>query len=184
MLVGDVISLGAPGTFDITDKDNPLYYIARYCHECSLNLKELDDEGFKWLQFTTTDWSDVENDYLTMATSYETWITSAIAASEAGTSIPALPTNLNLTNLVYPESLPVVAINLLIRVFLIWLRGKLDSDTDATEIAQVLKRAFLDEDGEGEEYAIMTQLANTPMEIVISKEDTFQDVTYADRPET
>ncbi|GAH05800.1 unnamed protein product, partial [marine sediment metagenome] len=72
----------------------------------------------------------------------------------------------------------------MIRIWSYWLQMKLDSKTDASDIAQVLARAFLDEDGEGDEYALIKQMANTPLEIVVSKADGFEDISYADRPET
>jgi hypothetical protein len=184
MLYKAVYSLGTPGTFDITDKDNPLYYIARYCHEMSQNLFNLDDEDFLFFQMEQTDMTAAETIWGDFSADVMDWIPLAVAASEAGTSIPAVPTEPNLPATPLSGTVISLAIRAAVQIFLYWLRNRLDSDTDATEIAQVLKRALLSKDGEGDEYAIIQQLANTPMEIVVSKEDSFSDVSYADRPET
>lgn len=48
-------SLGNPGTFDITDKNDPLYYIARFNHEMSVNLYNLQQAGWEFRQGTDLD---------------------------------------------------------------------------------------------------------------------------------
>jgi len=179
-----VQTLGSPGTFDITDKDNPLYYIARYCHECSMNLYELNADGFQFEQLTVSEVQAWHNTMATYVGSVATWLTSAIAASEAGTAIPAKPYQTASFFMGDSTAVQNQLIKVCIDLCLEWIRAKLDGNTDATEIAQVLKRAFLGEDGEGDEYALIEQMANTPLEIVVSKADGFEDISYADRPET
>jgi len=179
-----VQTLGSPGSFDITDKDNPLYYIARYCHECSMNLYELNADGFRFEQLEKSEVEIKLQQYSTWRTSLITWFTTAVAASEAGTAIPSLPSTPSFMYIPGGSGLLEYTLNQFIRVAFEWLKKKLDSDTDATEIAQVLKRAFLGEDGSGDEYALIEQMANTPLEIVVSKADGFEDISYADRPET
>jgi hypothetical protein len=43
-------SLGDPGTFDITDKDDPMYYVARFNHEMSVNFYNLQQAGWEFRQ--------------------------------------------------------------------------------------------------------------------------------------
>jgi len=179
-----IYSHGDPGTFDITDKDNPLYYIARYCHECSEDRYELNADGFVYEQLTSSERATKLGHWDTYMVNLESWATSAVAASVAGTSIPALPSMPGWIDIPAVDPILSHVIGIMFRLALNWLRHKLDSDTDASEVAQVLKRAFLDEDGEGDEYALIKQMANTPIEIVVSKADGFEDISYADRPET
>lgn len=179
-----IYSHGDPGTFDITDKDNPLYYIARYCHECSEDRYELNADGFVYEQLTTAEMANQWNIWGTALATVESWMATAVAASEAGTAIPAVPYIAAPPFINGEGTLTAQVLLYLLKFGLAWLRKKLDSDTDSTEIAQVLKRAFLDEDGSGDEYALIKQMANTPLEIVVSKADGYEDISYADRPET
>lgn len=179
-----IYSHGDPGTFDITDKDNPLYYIARYCHECSEDRYELNADGFVYEQYTQDELVTYANSLDTALATVATWMKDAVDDSEAGTAIEATPWIAAPKHLGDGTGFTAIWIRFLVRVALAWIRQKLDSDTDSTEIAQVLKRAFLDEDGAGDEYALIKQMANTPLEIVVSKADGFEDISYADRPET
>jgi hypothetical protein len=72
---------------------------------------------------------------------------------------------------------------LFVQVGIAWLEKKLSSSTDAGELAQILRKAMLKGEDENE-YAILEQLSNTPLEIIISKEGDYQDICYSDRPET
>ncbi|GAH10563.1 unnamed protein product, partial [marine sediment metagenome] len=71
-----IVTEGDPGSFDITDKDNPLYYIARYCHECSDNLYHLSDEGFMWEQTLAADVTTHES-------SWNTYIVAMLGLDES-----------------------------------------------------------------------------------------------------
>jgi len=183
-ITSDVYSLGNPGTFDITDKDNPLYYIARYSHECSKNLYDLEQAGWEFEQTQKSEVVTFKTQTETFVSAVLAWYATAVAASEAGTSIPAVPSPPS-----FPTGTGCIAfqsylLRVIIQIALMWIRQKLDPDTDSTEISQVLKRAFLGENGSGDEYALIEQMANTPLEIVVSKADGFEDISYADRPET
>ena len=179
-----IYSHGDPGTFDITDKDNPLYYIARYCHECSEDRYELNSDGFVYEQSTVAEVNSVMGSWSTYRAAVLSWFPTAVAASNAGTAIPAAPTTPGYAYVAGMDPILHHILNSVITILVHWLEEKLDPDTESKEIAQVLKRAFLDEDGEGDEYALIKQMANTPMEIVVSKADGFEDISYADRPET
>jgi hypothetical protein len=50
MVAVDLYSLGNPGTFDLTDKDDPMYYVARFNHEMSVNFYNLQTAGWEFRQ--------------------------------------------------------------------------------------------------------------------------------------
>jgi len=177
-----VQTLGNPGTFDITDKDNPLYYIARYSHECSLNLYHLNAQGFQFEQPTSTEAYTTRAQYDSWLTAVTSWLSTAVTASEDGDPIPAVPNFAGLPVPVGPEGYLVLLLQMALELFLTWIRQKLDSDTDTSEIAQVLERCFLGKDALGDEYQIIQQLANTPLEILIGDGANFEDIVYGDRP--
>jgi hypothetical protein len=94
MLSQTVYSLGDPGTFDITDKTDPQYYIARFSHEMSENFYNLQTAGFDFNQMEATDYAAFENAYDTYRALIVTWFTTAIGESNDGdpiTAVPALP---------------------------------------------------------------------------------------------
>jgi len=176
-----VQTLGAPGTFDITDKDNPLYYIARYAHECSLNLYHLNAQSFQWEQPTEAETSSALTSLNTFGAAVATWAATAVADSEAGDPIEALPTLPVLPIFTGPNAIIMNLLQVFIRIGLAWLRQKLDSDTDTSEIAQVLERCFLGKTAGGDEYQIIQQLANQPLEINIRDGGGYEDIIYSDR---
>ncbi len=182
MIQHAMMTLGDPGTFTLTDKSNPLYYVARYAHECSLNLYHLSDANFTFEQTGAATTNTFNTNMATYLTSLASWMTSAVAASEAGTSIPALPTMPSFVTAPGTMNITNVYLRIIIQIALEWLKKKLDGDTDATEIAQVLKRALLKEDASGDEYALMEQLSNVPLEIVVSRIGEYEDHLYSDRP--
>lgn len=183
MLEETIYSLGAPGTFDITDKTDPLYYIARFSHEMSQNFYNLQTEGFVWRQDESSDIASIISDFDTYATSLESWFTSAVAASNDDLPIPAPPSVPALPGSPLLGIILSVLVRILIRIFVDWLRKKLDPATEALEIARVLKKALLKQ-GPTEEYSLVELLANTPLEIILSRIGEYQDYLYSDRPLT
>lgn len=184
MLSQTVYSLGNPGTFDITDKDDPQYYIARFSHEMSRNFYNLQTAGFDFNQMENADYSSFEDAFDTYRTTLSTWFDTAVQDSMDGDPIAAVPALPDLTTLIpWLGSNPWVTF--LLKVFLDivirWLRKKLDSDTDAKEITQVLRQAFIGESG-GSEYSIMELLASLPIQIIINERGEYQDVILTSRP--
>jgi hypothetical protein len=179
MLTEPIYSLGNPGTFDITDKDDPLYYIARIAHEQSVDRYNLNDEGFEYRQDEGTDFSTVATAWDTYLSSLDTWYTSAVAASNAGSSIPAVPTLPTLPTDPLTNIVLQIVFRVAVQIGITWLKKKLDPNTEAKELSAILKKAFLDGDGESLLYVIQ----NTPLEIVISRHGEYQDFFYSDRPE-
>lgn len=186
MLKSTVYSLGSPGTFDITDKDDPMYYVARFAHEQSQNLYNLQQAGFEWRQGTQTDFGSIETEFDTFLTAVAAWFETAVAASMAGSSIPALPTMPNL-HPTYEASDGGVSVWWLVIKFLLWyvllrFRKSLEDDTDTEEIVNILRRIFMRKNEAEEEYSLVELLANQPLEIILSKVSDFQDLVYSDRP--
>lgn len=178
MLSQTVYSLGDPGTFDITDKDNPQYYVARLSHELSENLYNLQDAGFDFNQMVAADYSAFEDAYDTYMGLLATWFDTAVQDSMDGDPIAAVPTIPDITAIVpwlganpWLTFLVKVALDMGIR----WLRKKLDSDTDAKEITQVLRQALIGEI-DSTEYPLIELLANKAVEIFITRAGDFQDI--------
>jgi hypothetical protein len=149
-----------------------------------MNLYELNDEGFQWEQILESEIDSANTALNTWSASLLTWFGEAVNDSEAGTNPevpPAPPTwvsapgSTNLTN---------AWIRVGIRILLYWLRQKLKPGTTSNEIAQTLRRAFLQEGATGDDVPIVEKLANTPLEIIISNLQDYEDFLYSDRPES
>lgn len=177
----DVFSLGNPGTFDIVDKDNPMYYLARIAHEQSQTLYNLQQADFELIQEEDSDFSSFEDAFDTYRSSLASWFDDAVEESEAGDPISSVPSIPDLTTLIpWMGANPwtTFLIRIIIDVSIRWLRKQLDSDTDAKELSQILRKATLKTVGE-EEFSILELLANIPVEVVISKAGEFQDIILA-----
>jgi thiamine pyrophosphokinase len=61
-----------------------------------------------------------------------------------------------------------------------WLRKKLDSDTDAKEVSQVLRQALIGEI-DSTEFPLLELLANQGIEIILSKTGQFADIMLGSR---
>lgn len=175
MLESTVDSLGNPGSFDITNKDDPQYYIARFSHEMSLNFYNMETAGFVWRQSENSDFSSLIASFDTYAGLLETWFTTAVAASGDDLPIPAPPSVPALPGSSLPDILIGILMRIGIRVLVDWLRKKLDSETDAKELTAVLRKALLGEIDETE-YPLIELLANRATEIIISRAGDFQDI--------
>lgn len=179
-----IFSQGNPGSFDLTDKDTPGYYIARASHEVSTNLYNLQSDGFKFRQMEDSDITSYKASVLSFLVSLVSWFDNAVAAANEGLPIPECPL---VPEIPSEAGIPGVFISLLIKlaldIALQWLEEKLNPNTEALEIARVLKQAFIGEIEE-EEYPLIEQMANTPLEIIVSKQGDYQDFLYSDRPVT
>lgn len=182
MLESTVYSLGNPGTFDITDKDDPMYYISRFSHEMSKNFYDLQQDGFVWRQSENSDYSALITSFDTYAGSLETWFTTAVAASGNELPIPAPPSVPALPGSSLPQILIGILMRIGIRVLVDWLRKKLDSGTDAKELTAVLRKALIGENGESEEFPLIELLAKVPLEILLTKRGDFEDLSFAAPP--
>lgn len=178
MLTTTVYSLGDPGTFDITDKNDPQYYIARFSHEMSENYYNLQTQGFEFVQYEDSDYAAMENAFDTYVGLVSTWYDTAVQDSADGDPIASVPTFPDLTTLVPylgQNAWVMFLVKLAIQMAIRWLRKKLDSDTDAKEITAVLRQGLL-KTIDSTEYPIMELLANIPIEVIINKIGEFQDI--------
>ncbi len=183
MLSQTIYSLGNPGTFDITDKDDPQYYIARFSHEMSKNFYDLQQAGFDFNQMETTDYAAFEDAYDTYMGLLATWFDTAVQDSMDGDPIAVVPTIPDITAIVpwlganpWVTFLLKVALDMGLR----WLRKKLDSGTDAREITQVLRQAFIGEI-DSDEFPLIELMANKTIEIIISRSGDFQDILIGNK---
>lgn len=143
-----IASLGDPGAFTLTDKDNPLYYIARFSHEMSMNFRNLNLDGFEFKQPENSDFNNVETAFDTYGNNLDTWFENAVQASEEYEEVPALPTIPDFTDIIpWLAANPWLAflVKIAIRIGLTWLKKKLDPNTSGTEVAKVLKEIFIGE---------------------------------------
>lgn len=184
MLETYVTSLGDPGSFTLTDKSDPLYYIARFAHEQSMNLYALESESFKWEQEQAADIAAVQTPLETYVTDFASWLTTAIANSSEGIVPVAPPPLPSLPNLPVSGIIVGIVLKALAHLVVKWLEGKLNPNTEAKEIAQVLRDAFIGETPAEETYPLIEQLANTPLEIILSMKGGYQEAFYSDRIET
>ena len=178
MLNTTVYSLGDPGTFDIVDKDDPQYYIARLSHEMSENLYNLQTAGFDFKQMENTDYASFEDAWDTYRTNVAAWFDTAVQDSMDGDPIAGVPAIPDITAIIpWLGSNPWVTflVRVVIDVGIRWLRKKLDSGTDAKEITQVLRQAFIGKI-DSTEYPLMELLANVPIQVLISQWGQLQDV--------
>lgn len=178
MLNATVYSLGDPGTFDIVDKDDPQYYIARLSHEMSENLYNLQTAGFDFKQMENSDFASFENAFDTYRTNIAAWFDTAVQDSMDGDPIESVPAIPDITDIIpWIGSNPWVAIlvRVIIDVGIRWIRKKLDSDTDSKELTQVIRQAFIGEI-DSTEYPLMELLANIPIQVIISQWGQLQDV--------
>ncbi|MGB5749470.1 MAG: hypothetical protein WBM69_21000 [Desulfobacterales bacterium] len=178
-------SMGEPGTFNLTS-DDPMYWTERLSREISLNLYNLEQNGFRFEQHTADDIAGIENTLDTYSANVAAWMPTAIAASESGSPIPsapALPDIISGGLATLGEGWIFFFIKIGIHFVIKWIENKLSSTTDAGELAQILRKALLKQGASGE-FSILELLASLPLHITISNKGDFQDFFYADRPET
>jgi hypothetical protein len=176
-----VTSLGDPGSFTLTDKTDPLYYIARYSHEQSMNLYLLQSNSFAWEQDEDSDISAIQTAWETYLPTFEAWAESAIAASSSGSSIPDIP-SLPLIPATTVEGILIqLALKYGLALLAKWLEAKLIGDTEGSEVAQILRRAMLKNAGTPQEFSIFEQLSNVPLELIFSSLGEYKDMFYSDR---
>ncbi len=184
MLSETVYSEGNPGTFDITDKTDPQYYIARFSHEMSENFYNLQTAGFDFNQMESSDYAAFEDAYDTYRDLIVSWFSTAIGESDSGDPISAVPALPDITSIVpWLGDNPWLTflVNLGIDLGLEWLRGKMASGTESSDVAQVLKQALIGEI-DSTEYPLIELLANIPIEIILDRYGDLRDMTLTARP--
>lgn len=184
MLRITVDSLGDPGTFDLTDKDDPQYYIARASHEVSMNFYNLETAGFDFIQNEDADFDALEEAYDTFVGNVATWFDTAVAESMDGdpiSGVPAIPDITAILPWLGPEGWMVFLVKIAIDLTLRWIRKKLDSNTDTKEITAVLRQALIGEI-DSTEYPLLELLANIPLTVILDKHGDFNDLLYSGRP--
>jgi hypothetical protein len=176
MLTSTVYSLGDPGTFDITDKDDPLYYVARYSHEMSVNLYNLSEEEFEYRQSEIADYSDFTDAMDTYTGAFITWLEGAVAAQENETAVPALPTLPTLPSLPIPGIVTQIMIRIVLQLIGNYIKKRFDGGTATGEMVALLKKALLDSSGD----SLLYLLHAVPIEIILSRIGEYQDFLYTD----
>lgn len=177
-----VYSLGDPGVFDLS-KGADMYWTERLSYEFTKMLYDMNTEGFEIRQEEPVDFTDITTDFNDYADDLETWFTTAVAASNAGDVIPAPPSIPALPGSTLPGILISIFLRVFTRIIIDWLRKKLDPDTQALEIAAILKKALLLPDPANGEIAILELLSRIPIEITISEHGDFEDVNLSSRIE-
>lgn len=175
-----ITSLGNPGSFDLSDKDDPLYYIARASHEQSMQFYNLSSNSFEYRQEESTDVGAIQTAFDGYLTSFKAWIDSALTARAEGESIPALPAFAALATAGIPNILIAMIIKFGIQILMEWIRGKLNPQSeDIDELVDVLKRAMLYNSDTEDEYAIMSAVADQPIEIMLNNTNNIEDVSFS-----
>lgn len=177
-----VYSVGDPGAFDLS-KGADMYWTERVSYEFTKMLYDMSLEGFEVRQDEPTDYTDITSDFNTYAGSLATWFTTAVQASNDGDVIPAPPSVPALPGNTLPGILITIFLRVFVRIIVDWLRKKLDPDTQALEIAAILKKALLLPDPENGDISILELLASVPIEIILSKYGDVQDVNLSSRVE-
>lgn len=175
MLDIDVHSVGDPGSFDLS-KGDPMYWTERVSFEITKMLYDMNTDGFEIRQLVASDYTDIEGTLTTYITTFATWADAAVDASNAGTAIPASPALPTLPNFMSVELIALL-LKVAIRCIIEWLEKKLESGTEANEIAQVLKQGLIGVVG-STEYSFIELLQNTPLEIRVSLKGEYEDITY------
>jgi hypothetical protein len=139
--------------FNVSTSD-PLYFFLRLCYEECLVIQRAYDEGYEISQVESTDIADAEALFASLSTELTDWYDVAIAASVAGTEIPALdvsyiPELIELLMLISTGQWGLIFV-LFVKVgvkFLIdYIQRKLPQDSNLDEAAQALETIFLDKD--------------------------------------
>lgn len=181
MIFQDVLAMALdPGTFDCTlPKTDAMYYVARMCHEISMNIYAVAQKDFQYRQDTVSGVAAIDTMLETYAASFESWAVSAVSACEGGLPIPSPPTFPSLPNdQPFPQWMLVLFIKCAIKLIVSWLHKKLDPDTDALEISRILKAALLSGEGE-DQYSLLEALAGKPLTICIKNSSgDFQELSF------
>ena len=175
MLEYIVYSLDDPGTFDLT-KGDPMYWTERLSFEFTTMLYNMETLGFKLRQAEDSDYVSIEGTLTTYITTFYNWADAAIDASNSGDPIPVSPALPTLPNFMSGELIALL-LKVIIRGIMRWIELKLESGTEASEIAQILKKGLIGKVGETE-YSLIELLQNTPLEIRVSLKGEHEDITY------
>ena len=175
MLEYTVHSIGDPGSFDLS-KGDPMYWTERLSFETTKMLYDMNALGFKLRQAEDSDYVSIEGTLTTYITTFYNWADSAVDASSAGDPIPTSPALPTLPNFMSGELIALL-FKVAIRIIMRWIEKKLESGTEASEIAQVLKKGLIGTI-DSTEYSFIELLQNTPLEIRVSLKGEHEDITY------
>ena len=177
-------TLGDPGTFDLTDKTDPLYYIARFNHECSMNLYAISNASGSYTQITSSDATSLDTDLLAWAGSFSTWLTSAFDAYTDDLPVPAPPSLPSLPFLPIPAVVIEIVARVVFSIIQSWIRRRLAPGTEMEDVTKILMeiKAVLKEALIGgtdpDEYPLLESVAATPINVSVSKDASFQELTF------
>lgn len=183
-----VQTTGDIGTFDLTDKDDPLYYIAHFSHTMAKNFYQMNQAGMEWRQNTQADMNGIETLLDTWMGNIATWFDTAVEDSMEGDPIASIPTPPDF-HTTYEASDAGVSVWWLVIKFLLWyvlikLRKSLEGSNDTTEVANILRQALLRQNEGGEWYSVVELLAAQALHIVLNNDRDYADFLYESGPET
>jgi len=181
MLEIDIASVGVLPSFTTpTTQEN--YWEERLACELSTMIRSMEQEGFKIRQPEDSDMTGFESSVSSFLASFDTWREDAVGASMSGLPIPAFPSLPAIPVAILQIVLPTL-IKLAINLAGKWLEKKLDSTTEAQEIAQkieslkdVVEKGLLDDINP--DLALMKMLSQRQIEIILSHFGTLEDFTY------
>lgn len=181
-----VQTTGDIGSFDLTDKSDPLYYIAHFSHTMAKNFYQLNQNSFEWRQNTQTDMNGIETLLDTWMGNIATWFDTAVEDSMEGDPIASIPSPPDF-HTTYEATDAGVSVWWLIIKFCLWyvllrLRKSLEGGTDVTEVANILRKALLSTNESEEEYSNLILLAQQAVRIIISQSGDMQDFLYTSEP--
>lgn len=186
-------SLGAPSAFNVSPTaDN--YNQERLAYELSYTLYSMSDVSYDFSQEESSDVSTVLATADTFVSDVGDWLTSAVAAQVAGTSVPAIPGIGALVAGLSPQSIMIFVAQIVIRFVLAWLAKKFDGSTETGELAALFEKGFFVEEG-GERVSILERallseqvpgsflsnlwlLANQPVEIMLNRTGEIESISF------
>lgn len=169
-----------PGVFSYVDGQT--YYTELLSHTLLENMNDLKVAGYKISVEEATDMSDFTTALNTFYGLFETWVEEAFTARAAGLPVPTVPSLPVPVGGIY--AIPIYLIGrIVVKIIGRWIEKRFEHDPteDLNDIVDVLKLAFIGENPGGD-FPLISQLANTPLEIILSRFGEYEDIVYSDRP--
>lgn len=139
-----------PGTIPVSytyDVSQPTYFTEWLSWWYLKQIEDLKGVGWQIFQQESNEFNSLKTDITTWLADLTTWFDDSIAARDLGNPIPAFPTLPTLpTDGRIEGSFISIVVKLLLPSLLTQIRKKMDSTTEAGEVADVLKEALLDPD--------------------------------------
>jgi hypothetical protein len=160
--------------------DDATYWTEWLSYTLLKNIENMAGASFTVEQVESTDFDTVEGVISTWESDFDTWLDSAATASASELPIPAPPSlpdlgdmGGNLKNFLL-SAITQIGIKLVVR----WIKGKFDSGSDFSEVAQILRSGLLFENAEGDPSPLLELLAENDLRIIVDRFWDLQDVSY------